>query len=141
MGRTSFSLPIGNGFPHLPSWQDDGDFYDDIPEHAAPHAAPGVEAASAADHQQPAPAQAADTKMGALKMASRIKGLDTTKVVVDDDQALPAIAAHSEEEGALLREMEGLLVPGSSAQSAGVELKLMCLRGRKYEPARAAEVC
>ena len=78
--------------------------------------------------------------MGALKMASQIKGIDMTKVVVDDDQAPPAIAAHSEEEGALLREMEGLLAPGSSAKAAGVELKLMCLRGRKYEPDRAAEL-
>jgi hypothetical protein len=89
LGHPSFSLPIGNGVPYYElSRQEDGDFYDDIPD-TTTSAAPGDQRAGVSDHQQPAPAQAADTKMGALKMASQIKGIDMTKVVVDDDQAPP----------------------------------------------------
>ena len=62
-----------------------------------------------------------DTKMGALKMASQLKGLDTSKIVVDDDQAPPEVEAGSEKEAALLQEMEGLLSPGSCAKLARTE--------------------
>jgi len=73
----------------------------------------------------------------AMSLASNMKGLDTSKVEVDDeDQAPPTIAAGSKEERALLVELEALL----PAECAGVsqEIKLMCLRGRKYDPARGA---
>ena len=104
--------------------QVDEEIYDDIPEHTAadaenavnPDAAQGDKGASMSSKHS------SDTKMGALKMASKLKGLDTSKVVVDDeDQALPTVEAGSAEEAALLQEMEGLLAPGSSAQSASGE--------------------
>lgn len=68
-------------------------------------------------------------------------GLDTSKVEVgdDDDQEGPAVEAGSAAEKQLLELMEGLLVDDAS-KAASIEVKLMCLRGRKYEVERAAEL-
>ena len=100
--------------------QVDEETYDDIPEHAGADAENAVKPDAA--HASMSSKHSSDTKMGALKMASKLKGLDTSKVVVDDeDQASPTVEAGSAEEAALLQEMEGLLAPGSSAQSASGE--------------------
>ena len=75
----------------------------------------------------------------ALKVAASLKGIDTSKVAVDDeDQAAITIAAGSTEEAAALEAMEALIEADSPAKAASQELKLMCLRGRKYDPVRAA---
>ena len=74
----------------------------------------------------------------ALRTASEMRGLDTSKVVIDDDQAPPKIEAGSADEQAALAAMEDLLADGSPSKAASADLKLMCLRGRKYDAARAA---
>ena len=72
--------------------------------------------------------------------AKQIKGLDTSGVEVDEEQEVPSIAANSPEEAALVAELEGALKAAGdeSAINASAEVKLMCLRGRKYDVARAA---
>ena len=74
----------------------------------------------------------------ALQTASEMRGLDTSKVVIDDDQAPPKIEAGSADEQTALAAMEDLLADGSPSKAASADLKLMCLRGRKYDGARAA---
>jgi len=71
-------------------------------------------------------------------LATGMKGMDTSKVAVDDDQEAPTIAAGSAEEKAALEVMEALLPEGSESKAVSTEMKLMCLRGRKYEADRAA---
>jgi len=73
----------------------------------------------------------------ATKLAAEMKGFDTSKVAVDDDQEVPTIAAGSAEEREALEAMEALL-PDGPPKTASAEMKLLCLRGRKYDPARAA---
>lgn len=68
---------------------------------------------------------------------SGMKGLDTSAVEVDDDQAPPTILANSPEERSALAEMDALLPPEVLAASPEAQ-RLMCLRGRKYSPTRAA---
>ena len=74
----------------------------------------------------------------AKELASGFKGVDTSKVAVDDDQQAPTIEAGSAEESAALEAMDALIPEGSPAKAASKEMKLLCLRGRKYDPNRAA---
>ena len=66
-------------------------------------------------------------------------GIDTSKVEVDDDQEDPTVEAGSAAEKQKLDLLEGLLVDDKS-RAASADVKLMCLRGRKYEVERAAEL-
>ena len=77
----------------------------------------------------------------AARMVKELKsgGIDTSKIEVDDDQEDPAVEAGSIAEKQLLELMEGLLVDDAS-KAAPFAVKLMCLRGRKYEVERAAEL-
>ena len=70
-------------------------------------------------------------------LAKGIKGIDTSGVEVDDDQEEPTIAVGSAEEKEALKQMQALLVDGLKALPEATQL--MCLRGRKYDPARGAE--
>jgi len=81
---------------------------------------------------------AADDRQGALRLVASMRGMDMGKVAFDDDQEAPTIAAGSREEKARLGVMEELLAALSPAKAASAELKLMCLRGRKYRAADAA---
>ena len=63
--------------------------------------------------------------------------ITTERVEVDDDSAPPTVAANSSEEKALLKELSELLPEALKAVPDAT--KLMCLRGRKYDPARGAE--
>lgn len=76
----------------------------------------------------------------ARKIISDMKGLDTSGVEVDDEQVAPSIATGSSEETAELAKMEALLQAAGDAGAiaADRETKLLCLRGRKYDPERAA---
>jgi len=77
----------------------------------------------------------------ATSMAKELKGLDTSKVEVDDEQAPPAIEAGSDEERDLLAQMDSLLQSTQAdAIPADEQTKLLCLRGRKYDPERAAQL-
>lgn len=71
-----------------------------------------------------------------------MKDVDTSKIEVDEEQEPPTVAAGSPEETALLKEMEELVTAGGNAEAMAADegTKLMCLRGRKYEPKRAAEL-
>jgi hypothetical protein len=66
--------------------------------------------------------------------------VDTSDVMIEDDdqQAAPTIAADSAEEREALLAMEACL--GDVSATAPEQAKLMCLRGRKYDPQRAAEL-
>jgi len=84
----------------------------------------------------------------AAEVASALKGMDTSKVEVDDDeQAPPAIACCSAEEAALAEALDTKLTEGGvmerwqafkAASKNYKELPLMCLRGRKYDLEKAA---
>ena len=64
--------------------------------------------------------------------------ISTERVEVGDDaSASPTVFVNSSEETALLKELDGLLPEALKAVSDAT--KLMCLRGRKYDPARGAE--
>jgi hypothetical protein len=84
----------------------------------------------------------------ALAMASTLKGMDDSKVEVDDEQSPPTIAAGSPEEAALVSKLnEALMESGVmtrweafKAVSRFKDLPTMCLRGRKYDVSRAAEL-
>ena len=84
----------------------------------------------------------------ALALASNLKGMDDSKVEVDDDQAPPTIAAGSPEEAALVSKLnEALMESGVmtkweafKAVSSYKDLPTMCLRGRKYDVSRGAEL-
>jgi len=71
-----------------------------------------------------------------------MKDVDTSKIEVDEEQTPPAVEAGSAEEEALLEKMEDLVKESGDAEAMAADkgTKLMCLRGRKYEPARGAEV-
>ncbi len=89
-----------------------------------------------------------DEDAGVKDFARKLKGLDTSQVEVDDEQAPPAFAADSPEEAARLAELEAEIARSGvaarwqafSAASGYGELPLWCLRGRKYDVARAAEL-
>lgn len=81
---------------------------------------------------------AEDKAKGVRQIANELKGLDTSGVEVDDEQTPPTFDADSAEETALLQQMEAKL--DGEAASASREHKLMCLRGRKYDVDRAAEL-
>ena len=69
-----------------------------------------------------------------------LDGLDSSGVEVEDEeQVAPTVAANSPEEAALLAEVEAALkaTGNEAAINAPTEIKLMCLRGRKYDVARA----
>ena len=81
--------------------------------------------------------------------ANNMKGVDTTKVEVDDDdQAPPEIALGSTEEAELMQELDMALASSGikekweafRSKSKFKELPLWCLRGRKYDVQRAAEL-
>eukprot|EP00316_Scyphosphaera_apsteinii_P004842 CAMPEP_0119331476 /NCGR_PEP_ID=MMETSP1333-20130426/80700_1 /TAXON_ID=418940 /ORGANISM="Scyphosphaera apsteinii, Strain RCC1455" /LENGTH=280 /DNA_ID=CAMNT_0007341093 /DNA_START=67 /DNA_END=909 /DNA_ORIENTATION=+ len=78
----------------------------------------------------------------ARALASRFKGLDTSRVEVDEEQEPASIAASSSEEATAFAAMEEMLAQQLSAEaiSASNELKLMCLRGRKYDPVKGAKL-
>jgi hypothetical protein len=66
-----------------------------------------------------------------MKIAGQIKGLDTSKVEVDDEQAPPTVEAGSAEEQALYQEMEGhMKSAGLAPESFDKDIKMMCLRER-----------
>ena len=78
-----------------------------------------------------------------------IQGVDTSGVeVADDEQSPPTIAAGSAEEAAKLQELEGRLSDMGTMEAwlsfkettVYKELPLMCLRGRKYDVERAADI-
>jgi hypothetical protein len=69
---------------------------------------------------------------------NKLRGLDTSGVEVDEEQEAPTMAANSAEEKAALATMEAALDGTAAATAATSEDKLMCLRGRKYDPERAA---
>ena len=74
---------------------------------------------------------------------SALKSVDTSKIEVDDDQAPPKVAAFSDEEKALCAKVKELLLVYMSADEAAAVSEddmLMCLRGRKYDATRAAEL-
>ena len=73
----------------------------------------------------------------ATRITSGLRGLDTTGVEVDEDQVPPIIAAGSAEEEGLYAQLEARL--GASIHTTR-EAKLMCLRGRKYDVDRAADL-
>ena len=70
-------------------------------------------------------------------LAKGMKGIDTSGVEVDDDQEEPTIAVGSSEEKEALKQMQALLADDLKALPEATQL--MCLRGRKYDPARGAE--
>jgi len=76
----------------------------------------------------------------ASNFIKNVKGLDTSGVEVDEEQVAPMIAAGSAEEKAELAKMEELLKASGFTGTADEETKLMCLRGRKYDAERAAEL-
>lgn len=78
----------------------------------------------------------------AADFATKLKGLDSSQVEVDDEQVAPSVAANSPEEAALLAELEAALTAAGDQRciDAPQDVKLRCLRGRKYEVARAAEL-
>ena len=85
--------------------------------------------------EEPSPA----AQGGSLLQRFRNQNIDTSRVEVDDeDQLPPKVQAGSQEELKLLREMDALLP--DPAKSAPTEFKLMSLRGRKYDPVRAAKL-
>jgi hypothetical protein len=71
----------------------------------------------------------------AKNLAANLKGLDTSKVEVDDDQGTPAFAANSPEEAECFAKLEAALAEAgdTTVLAASKDLKLMCLRGRKYD--------
>lgn len=69
-------------------------------------------------------------------MGSTLAGIDASGVEVDDDQEMPPIEVGTAEEAAALAQMDALL-PDELKQNAG---RIMCLRARKYDAARAAEL-
>ena len=78
-----------------------------------------------------------------------LQGIDTSGVeVADDEQSPPSIAAGSAEEAAKLKELEGRLSETGAMEAwlsfkettTYKELPLMCLRGRKYDVERAADI-
>jgi len=75
--------------------------------------------------------------VGRLAKELAASKISTERVEVDDDSAPPTVAANSSEEKALLKELDGLLPEALKAVPDAT--KLMCLRGRKYDPARGAE--
>ena len=89
-----------------------------------------------------------DENAGVKDFARKLKGLDTSQVEVDDEQAPPEFAADSPEEAARLAELEAEIARSGvaerwqtfSAASGYDELPLWCLRGRKYDVVRAAEL-
>ena len=72
----------------------------------------------------------------AKNIVSNLKGLDTSGVEVDEEQAPPSCAVGSPEEKALLAELQ----EATKDIVASDDIKLLCLRGRKYDVARAAEL-
>lgn len=76
----------------------------------------------------------------ASNIVKNLKGLDTSGVEVDEEQAKPEIGIDSPEEAALSAELEAALkaAGNEAAIAAPAELKLTCLRGRKYDVERAA---
>jgi len=74
--------------------------------------------------------------VGRLAKELAASKISTERVEVDDDSA-PTVAANSSEETALLKDLDGLLPEALKAVPDAT--KLMCLRGRKYNPARGAE--
>ena len=81
-----------------------------------------------------------DEKRTAGSLLKQMKTIDTSGVEVDEEQVAPAIAAGSAEEAAALAEMEQMLQAAGDAEgiAADKSTKLLCLRGRKYDAARAA---
>ena len=75
--------------------------------------------------------------VGRLAKELAASKISTERVEVDDDSAQPTVAANSSEETALLKELDGLLP--EALRAVPDPTKLMCLRGRKYDPARGAE--
>ena len=75
--------------------------------------------------------------VGRLAQELAASKISTERVEVDDDSAPPTVAANSSEETALLKELDGLLP--EALRAVPDPTKLMCLRGRKYDPARGAE--
>ena len=75
----------------------------------------------------------------AVKLAAELKSskINTENVEVEDDSGPPAIEAWSSEEKALLNELSELLPEALKAVPEST--KLMCLRGRKYDPVRGAD--
>lgn len=78
----------------------------------------------------------------ATALVGQLKGLDSSNVEVDEEQVAPLIGAGSAEEKALLAKMQELLAVAGDvdAIAADDQIKLLCLRGRKYDPERAAEL-
>ena len=85
---------------------------------------------------------AEEEKRTAGSLLKQMKTIDTSGVEVDEEQVAPTIAAGSAEEAAVLAEMEKLVQAAGNAEAIAADegTKLLCLRGRKYEPARAAEL-
>jgi len=75
--------------------------------------------------------------VGRLARELTASKINTEKVEVEDDSAPPTIAANSSEEKALVQQLSALLP--EELKAVPEDTKLMCLRGRKYDPARGAE--
>ena len=90
----------------------------------------------------PVPPGSTDTNTnmaGVAVLAKELAGanISTERIEVDDDSAPPSVAANSPEEAAMLKELDELLPEVLKAVPDCT--KLMCLRGRKYDPVRGAE--
>lgn len=79
----------------------------------------------------------ADVGKLAKELAAAKISTERVEVSDNDDSAPPKVAANSSEEKALLKELSELLPEALKAVPDAT--KLMCLRGRKYDPAHAAE--
>lgn len=68
-----------------------------------------------------------------------LRSIDTSGIEVDDDdQVMPSISVGGKEEKDLLAQLEGKLE--GENKGASETLKLICLRGRKYDVDRAAAI-
>jgi hypothetical protein len=81
----------------------------------------------------------------AAEMVSTFKSMDGKigdQFEVDEEQVAPTIAVDSAEEAAELAKMEAALATAGDAEAIAADktLKLICLRGRKYDAERAAEL-
>lgn len=78
----------------------------------------------------------------ARKLASQLKGLDSSGVEVDEEQEAPRMAIDSPEETDALAKMETLVQESGDADAIAADkaTKLFCLRGRKFVPEAGAKV-
>jgi len=76
------------------------------------------------------------------QLAAGFKGLDTSGVEVDEEQEPPLHEVGSPGEDEALAKMEALVVEGGDAKAIAADkfTKLLCLRGRKYDPEAGAKV-